>query len=201
MRLWHCSFLSSKCWPCSGHSLNCHVFQLEQLTSWVFIREFNQYKGLIRRRNANIKRINSLIIHFHTVFSRMSCLSPLWALASSCWKSTKGTFTLEVQLLTPEEVQLSYLLLIFSQRLFFPGWGLESTQDGLELAILSGCTLAGQLQDVCGGGERECRVADCWELPKLVRKLSYLSLNSLLFQEVVCPWRGAVFIWKPARGI
>ena len=119
MRLWHCSFLSSKCWPCSGHSLNCHVFQLEQLTSWVFIREFNQYKGMIRRRNANIKRINPLTIHFYTVFSRMSCLSQLWTLASSCWRSTRGTLTLEVQLLTSEEVKLSYLPLIFFRDTLF----------------------------------------------------------------------------------
>ena len=69
----------------------------------------------------------------------MSCLSPLWTLASSCWDFTKGTFTLEVNLLTPEEVQLSYLLLIlFFQRRFFQAedlrvrrtvWNLPSCQD------------------------------------------------------------------------
>ena len=48
----------------------------------------------------------------------MSCFSPLWTLASSCWDFTKGTFTLEVNLLTPEEVQLSYLLFIFFKETF-----------------------------------------------------------------------------------
>ena len=68
----------------------------------------------------------------------MSCLSQLWTLASSCWRSTKGTLTLEVQLLTSEEVKLSYLPLTFFQRHSFQAedlrmrrmvWNLPSCQD------------------------------------------------------------------------
>ena len=68
----------------------------------------------------------------------MSCLSPLWTLASSCWDFTKGTVTLEVNLLTPEEVQLFLLASdLFSKKLFQAEdlrvrrtvWNLPSCQD------------------------------------------------------------------------
>ena len=68
----------------------------------------------------------------------MSCFSPLWSLASSCWDFTKGTVTLEVNLLTPEEVQLFLTCFSsFSKKLFQAEdlrvrrtvWNLPSCQD------------------------------------------------------------------------
>ena len=68
----------------------------------------------------------------------MSCFSPLWSLATSCWDFTKGMVTLEVNLLTPEEVQLfpscfrsfsKKLLQAEDLRVRRTVWNLPSCQD------------------------------------------------------------------------
>ena len=154
-------------------------------------------------RSTNIKRkISELIIHFHTVFFFqnvlfLTSLDPCILMLGF----HKGNIYLGGEPSHSRGGTTFLLAFHLFQRNFFQAedfrvrrtvWNLPSCQDARWQD--NSKTFAEVANE-----NAELRIAE--NFPSWRGSPVTFFLYSLLSQEIVCPWGGAVYIWKPARGI